>query len=217
MQPVKRTRVKICGITDAEDARLAVAAGADAIGLVFYPPSPRAVTLAQASDICAAVGPFVSVVALVVNASAEQVRQIVEAVPVDILQFHGDESPAFCRQFARPYIKALRMKPGLDISAEAAAYSDARGVLLDAYKAGVPGGTGECFDWSLIPAGLRRAIVLAGGLNPQNIAVAIGQLRPFAVDVSGGVEREPGRKCASRIEQFMQAVQQADQIDRADS
>jgi phosphoribosylanthranilate isomerase len=207
----QRTRVKICGITSPEDAAIAVAAGADAIGLVFYEKSPRAVTLQQAAEIVAVLPPFVTAVGLFVDADAAQVNATLAAVKLGLLQFHGDETAAYCQQFARPYLKALRMKDELNLPAALAAHEQATGWLLDSYRQGVPGGTGETFDWSRVPDGLAEKIVLAGGLSPVNVAVAITQMRPYAVDVSGGVEQAPGRKCADKISAFMAAVRAADQ------
>ena len=199
-------RSKICGITRMEDALAAVEAGADAIGLVFYAKSPRAVTVQQARAIIAGLPPFVTTVGLFVNASACELNETLDAVPLDMLQFHGDETPDECESYQRPYIKALRVKAGDDIASTCATYGGARGILLDTYVEGVPGGTGEAFDWSLIPAGLGKPIILAGGLTPANVGAAIEQVRPYAVDVSGGVEQGKGIKDHSRIRAFMQAV-----------
>ncbi len=192
---------------------MAVSAGADAIGLVFYPPSPRAVSIEEAKTICAAVPAFVSVVALSVDADDILLGRIVSELAVDILQFHGSESLQRCEQFQRPYIKALRMKEGLDLEAEVQKYPSARSVLLDAYRKGVPGGTGECFDWQKIPAPLAGRIILAGGLNPDNVSQAIEQVQPFAVDVSGGVEGLAGVKDTDKIQQFMARVRAADSLE----
>lgn len=199
-------RSKICGITRIEDALAAVEAGVDAIGLVFYAKSPRAVTLQQARAIIAALPPFVTTVGLFVDASRCELGEILDAVPLDLLQFHGDEAPAACEGYHRPYIKALRVKPGDDIAAQVALYQNASGVLLDTYVPGIPGGTGEAFDWSLVPEGLSKPIVLAGGLTAENVAQAIARVRPYAVDVSGGVEIAKGIKDAEKIHSFMQAV-----------
>ena len=199
-------RSKICGITRIEDALLAVDAGADAIGLVFYAKSPRAVTAQQARAIIAQLPPFVTTVGLFVDISRCELNEILELVPLDLLQFHGDESPADCDGFQRPYIKALRVKPGDDIAAQVERYQNASGVLLDTYVPGIPGGTGEAFDWSLVPQGLAKPIILAGGLHAGNVAAAIAQVRPYAVDVSGGVEAQKGIKDAEKIRAFMQAV-----------
>lgn len=206
-----RTRIKICGITRPEDARAAIAAGADAIGLVFYAPSPRAVTIEQATRIVAEVPPFVSVVALCVNELASDVERIIEGVKPDLLQFHGDESSGFCRQFQRPWVKALRVKDDTDVAAACADYAGARGILLDTWQEGVPGGTGKTFDWQMARTALPLPVVLAGGLNADNVAAAISDVRPFAVDVSGGVEMSPGIKDAALIRLFISAVRAADQ------
>jgi phosphoribosylanthranilate isomerase len=202
------TRVKICGITDLADALDAIAAGASALGFVFYKPSPRYVSPQLAADIIRQLPPFVTTVGLFVNASQAEVIQVLEQTGIDLLQFHGDEPEVFCRGFARPYIKAFRVRPGLDVMQQVALYPSARGVLLDAYRPGVPGGTGEVFDWALIPAALAPQVILAGGLNADNVAEAIRQVTPYAVDVSGGVEAAPGRKDRARINAFMAAVQQ---------
>ena len=199
-------RSKICGITRIEDALAAVEAGADAIGLVFYARSPRAVTVQQARAIIAVLPGFVTTVGLFVNASRCELGEILDAVPLDLLQFHGDEPADFCESWHRPYIKALRVKAGDDIAAACNAYPTASGVLLDTYVEGVPGGTGEAFDWSLIPPGLSKPIILAGGLTPANVAEAIARVRPYAVDVSGGVEQGKGIKDHANTHAFMQAV-----------
>ncbi len=204
------TRIKICGITTREDARNAVNCGADAIGLVFYADSPRAITAAQAAEVVAVVPPFVSVVALFVDEPEDGIRRILQQVPVDLLQFHGDESAGFCQQFHRPWIKALRVREGLDIASACAQYSGARGVLLDSWQQGVPGGTGKTFDWDLAGGKMPLPVILAGGLDDCNVGDAIAQLRPQAVDVSGGVEQSPGRKDAAKIERFIAAVRAAD-------
>lgn len=208
-----RTRVKICGITRVEDMRAAVAAGADAIGLVFYPPSPRAVTAEQAADIVAQTPAFVTTVGLFVDPTVEQVKGVLEQVHLDMLQFHGDEEEAFCCSFQRPFIKAIRMREGTDLVAEMKRWQRARGILVDAFVEGVPGGTGVAFDWSLLPQASVVPLILAGGLTPDNITRAIEQARPFAVDVSGGVEQKDasgkslgGIKSADAIEQFMRGV-----------
>jgi len=204
-------RSKICGITRIEDALAAVAAGADAIGLVFYAKSPRAVNVQQARAIIAALPPFVTSVGLFVNASRCELGEILDAVPLDLLQFHGDESAADCEGYHRPYIKALRVKAGDDIAAACLAYPRASGMLLDTYVEGVPGGTGEAFDWSLVPQGLSKPIILAGGLTPDNVAAAIARVRPYAVDVSGGGEQGKGIKDPAKIQAFMQAVRRSNE------
>lgn len=200
------TRIKICGITCHEDAVAAVAAGADALGFVFYEPSPRYVDPARAADIISALPPFVTTVGLFVDAADEQVEAIIGQTGLDLLQFHGKESEARCSRFGRPYIKALRVRPELDLEKLASEYPSARGLLLDAYRPGVPGGTGEVFDWDLIPPALARRIVLAGGLTAENVTRAISQVRPYAVDVSGGVEVTPGRKSPEKMQAFTAAV-----------
>lgn len=207
-----RTRIKICGITRPEDARAAVRLGADALGLVFYPPSSRAVNLAQARAIAAEVPPFVTLVALLVNAGADQVREVASELPVGLLQFHGDETPEYCAQFQRPWIKAIRCHPDVDLAKESRRYSGARGVLLDAWQEGVPGGTGKTFDWRLVPDDLGAPLVLAGGLRPENVGSAVQSLCPFAVDVSGGVESGRGIKDATAIQRFIAAVRAADEL-----
>ncbi|MDA7088364.1 phosphoribosylanthranilate isomerase [Pseudomonas sp. SA3-5] len=202
-------RCKICGITRVEDALAAVEAGADALGLVFYAKSPRAVTVPQAQAILAALPPFVTTVGLFVDTPRSELDAILDAVPLDLLQFHGDEPPAACEGFRRPYIKALRVKPGDDIAAQIALYASAAGVLLDTFVPGVPGGTGEAFDWSLVPRGLHVPIILAGGLTPGNVRAAIEQVQPYAVDVSGGVEASKGVKDRAKIHAFVRAVRSA--------
>lgn len=199
-----RVRVKICGITSVEDGLLAVNAGADAIGLVFYPPSSRNIDdLGLAREITLAAGSFVSVVGLFVDPEAAFVNKVLNAVPLHVLQFHGDENAAFCEQFKRPYMKALRMKEGLNVHTQAAEHSGACAILLDAYKKGVPGGTGESFDWNRVPHTLSKPLVLAGGLTPDNVSVAAAVTRPYAVDVSGGVEASPGIKDKAKVTAFI--------------
>ncbi len=200
------TRVKICGITVPEDGLEAARLGADAIGMVFYAKSPRAVDAEQAAKIVAALPPFVTTVGLFVNASVEEVSGVLAEVSLDLLQFHGDESPEYCVQFGRPYIKAIRMREGVDLSAELQRYSSGRGLLLDTYTPGVPGGTGESFDWDRVPENLASQIILAGGLTPDNVGEAIKQVRPYAVDVSGGVEASKGKKDAAKVAAFMGEV-----------
>ncbi len=199
-------RVKICGITSVDDALVAVKAGADAIGLVFYEPSPRCVNIEQAEAIARAVGPLVTVVALFVNASSDVIENILKRVPIHVIQFHGDEPAEFCEQFSRPYMKALRMREDLDVHAAIAHFDSALGILLDAYTPGVPGGTGETFDWQRVPKDSSRAIILAGGLTPENIRRAVAETSIYGVDVSGGVERAPGIKEAQKIESFVRAA-----------
>ena len=205
-----RTRIKICGITRLADAHVATAAGADAIGFVFYPPSPRAVSAGPAGAIARALPPFVTAVGLFVDAPADEVRRVIAAVPLSLLQFHGDEPDDYCRQFGVPYLKAVRVRPETDLLQYAARYAGACGLLLDAWRAGVPGGTGAVFDWDLIPDGMNGRIVLSGGLDANNVADGIGRVRPWAVDVSSGVEAAPGIKDPLRIGQFIAAVRGAD-------
>jgi len=202
-------RSKICGITRVDDALTAAKAGADAIGLVFYAKSPRAVDVRQAREIVAALPPFVTTVGLFVNASRCEINEILDAVPLDMLQFHGDETPAQCEGFHPPWFKALRVGNGEDIEAQVARYANASGILLDTFVAGVPGGTGERFDWSLIPAALAKPLILAGGLTAENVQQAIAQVRPYAVDVSGGVEASKGVKDASKVMAFVGRVRSA--------
>lgn len=199
-----RTRIKICGITSVRDAVAVSAAGADAIGLVFYPPSPRHLDdLDLARAIALAAGPLVTVVGLFVNPQPGELARVLANVPINLIQFHGDETPAFCEQAGRPYLKALRMKPGVDIAALANTYTGARGILLDAYRKGVPGGTGETFNWESIPHNINKPLVLAGGLTEHNVIRAISLVKPWAVDVSGGVEQSPGVKSASQVNNFI--------------
>lgn len=205
-----RTRIKICGITRIEDGLAAVRLGADAVGLVFYAPSPRAVTPAQARAIVDALPPFVTTVGLFVNAEASEVRDVLAAVPLQLLQFHGDETPQFCSGFDRPFLKALRVRAGVDLLQCALDFRQARGLLLDAFVEGLRGGTGATFDWSLIPRQLPLPVVLSGGLEPGNIEAAVRAVRPWAVDVSSGVESAKGIKDAVKIEQFINGVRNAD-------
>ncbi|MFN9527394.1 MAG: phosphoribosylanthranilate isomerase [Pseudomonadaceae bacterium] len=202
-------RSKICGITRIEDALAAVEAGADAIGLVFYGKSPRAVSIEQAAAILQALPPFVTSVGLFVDMPRDELQQLLQRLPLDLLQFHGDESPADCEGHGRPYIKALRIRPGEDVAAAMAPYAGAQGILLDTFVEGVPGGTGASFDWSLVPEDAAKPIILAGGLDAGNVATAIRQVRPHAVDVSGGVEASKGIKDAGKIRAFVRAVRDA--------
>lgn len=201
-----RTRVKICGITSLEDAMLSVDAGADAIGLVFYEPSPRHVEVSQAAKIASVIPAFVTKTALFVNPKVEYVEQVLESVDIDLIQFHGDEPASFCKQFNKPFIKAVRMQEDTNLEALANDFSGARGLLLDAYVAGVPGGTGEKFNWEWIPKELSLPIILAGGLTSDNVKLAIQKASPWAVDVSGGLEASKGIKSPQKIKQFMQQV-----------
>lgn len=203
---MSRTRVKICGITRPGDGRCAAALGADAIGLVFFKNSPRHVSAARAGEIAAALDPFVTVVGLFVNAAPADIEQVLGNVPLSLLQFHGQESNEDCNRFGLPFIKSIAMRPGIQIPERMAAYPDARGFLLDAWQPQIHGGGGEPFDWQQIPADLQSPFILAGGLDPENVARAIRQLRPYAVDVSSGVESAPGIKSADKISAFMNGV-----------
>lgn len=201
-----RTRVKICGIRRREDALAAIEAGADALGFVFHPRSPRAVTAEAAAALVRALPPFVAKVGLFVNAPEARVRSVLEEVPLDLLQFHGEESPDWCARIGRPWMKAVRMAPGIDLVArmEELAAAGASAVLVDAWHPAVAGGTGETFDWDRIPARRPLPLVLAGGLTPENVAEAIRRVRPYAVDVSSGVERRRGVKDPERIRAFLE-------------
>lgn len=203
---VTRTRCKICGITNIDDALLAIDAGADALGFVFYDKSPRYVSPEEAATICAQLPPFVTRVGLFVDHSAELVTEISKRVELDLLQFHGDESPEFCKQFDRPYIKAVRVRADSDFAEAQARYTESQALLVDTYRVGVPGGTGEAFDWGLLPAERSLPLILAGGLNPDNVRRAIATVSPYAVDVSGGVEREKGKKDGQKVLKFLEEV-----------
>ena len=203
-----RTRIKICGLTREEDVRAAVSAGADAIGFVFYPPSPRFVSFERAAELARLIPPFVTTVGLFVNAGRDYVENALEAVPLQVLQFHGDETETDCVGFGLPYIKAGRMRPGLDLLKYAASFPCAQGLLLDAFVEGYGGG-GETFDWSLIPSGLPLPLILSGGLHAGNVAEAVRCVQPWAVDVSSGVEAAKGIKDADRITEFVAGVQNA--------
>lgn len=196
-------RVKICGITRVQDLHAACAAGADALGFVFYEKSPRNLSIEAAAGLVRALPPFVQSVGLFVNADPALIRRVLDAVPLDLLQFHGDETAADCVRHGRPYIKAIRVTADTDLLKCAADFDTARGLLLDAYVAGVPGGTGECFDWKLIPSTLPTPVVLSGGLTSANVVAAVQQVRPWAVDVSSGVEVSKGIKDAHKIAQFI--------------
>jgi phosphoribosylanthranilate isomerase len=204
------TRIKICGITRIEDGLAAARAGADAVGLVFAEKSPRRISVDQARAIAAALPPFVTTVALFVNADAQAVWQVIELVRPDCLQFHGEETPEYCTAFGLPWLKAARVRPGVDLLQFATRYGGAQGMLLDAYSPAAHGGTGERFDWGLIPADMPRPVVLAGGLTPANVGEAVGVARPWAVDVSSGVEAAPGIKDAEKIAAFVKEVKDAD-------
>jgi phosphoribosylanthranilate isomerase len=210
MSPRITTRIKICGITCPKDAEQAAKLGADAIGLVFYGPSPRNVDIEQACAVLDVLPPFVTTVGLFVDATADVINGVLEKVNLDLLQFHGDESPEFCDGFERPWIKAIRMAEGVDLHAEAERYAQSWGLLLDAYHPALPGGTGASFEWSRVPHDLQTSVVLAGGLTPENVGEAIRTVRPYAVDVSGGVESEKGIKDWGKMADFIAAVRAAD-------
>lgn len=198
-------RIKVCGLTRAEDVQAAVAAGVDAIGLVFYPESPRHLTIAQAVTLCREIPPFVTIVGLFVNASRAEVHRVVESVPLNLLQFHGDETVDQCEGFGLPYLRAARVRPGVDLLEFASQFPSARALLLDTWTPAY-GGSGESFDWSLVPASCPLPVILSGGLTPDNVAEAIRQVRPVAVDVSSGVESAKGIKDAAKIRAFVSAV-----------
>jgi phosphoribosylanthranilate isomerase len=209
-----RTRVKICGITSVGDGLAAARHGADAIGLIFYPPSPRLVTLERAREIAASLPAFVARVAVFVNPAAADVEAVIRACRPDLIQFHGEEAADFCRSFGVPYLRALRVRPGVDLLESLSLFGDAAGWLLDAYRQELYGGTGEAFDWELIPRSLPRPLILSGGLDAANVGEAIRRVRPWAVDVSSGVEAAKGVKDERRIAEFMEAVRSADQESR---
>lgn len=204
-----KTRIKMCGLTRPQDMQAAVDAGADAVGLVFYPPSPRHVGLEQAAALARQVPPFVTLVGLFVNADPAQVQASLAALPIHLLQFHGDEDDAYCRQFGRPFIKAARVRPGIDLLQCIASYPSAQAILLDAFVEGYGGG-GKVFDWSLIPASPEKPIILSGGLDAHNVGDAVRRVRPAAVDVSSGIEAGKGIKDAEKIRDFVAAVRCAD-------
>ena len=209
---MQRTRIKICGITRAQDLDAAVRAGADAIGFVFYPPSPRCLPPGAAAALARRVPPFVVRVGLFVNAEPSNVRATLASVPIDLLQFHGDEDAAYCEQFGLPYLKAARVKPNGtrdDLLEFARAFPTAQGLLLDAWVEAY-GGAGQSFDWSVIPAELPLPMILSGGLHAGNVAEAVVKSRPWAVDVSSGVELTKGIKDVDKIAAFMAAVRKAD-------
>lgn len=205
-----RTRIKICGLTRETDVDAAVDAGADAIGFVFYPPSPRSITPARAAELAQRIPPFIDVVGLFVNETADAVRATCAAVPINLLQFHGDEDAAYCGQFDRPWLRAARVRPGFDLVEFARSFSAARGLLLDAFVDGYGGG-GHVFDWTLIPPDLPGHLVLSGGLHANNVGDAIRRVRPQAVDVSSGVEMSKGIKDHQKIAAFVAAVRKADE------
>ena len=209
-----RTRIKICGITREQDVFAAADAGADALGFVFHAPSPRHLDVAAATGLMATVPAFVTTVALFVDADPELVETVIEHTPVDVLQFHGDEPVDYCRNFGRPYIKAVRMQKETELPELAAKYQDAQALLVDSYSPTVAGGSGETFDWAHIPPGIDMPLVLAGGLDPKNVSTAIQQVRPYAVDVSSGVEQDKGIKDAAKLAAFIEAVRVSDESIR---
>lgn len=209
----QRTRVKICGFTQTDDALCAARLGVDAVGLVFYPRSPRSVNIEQARGIVSVLPPFVTTVALFVDEKPERIHEVLAQVRVDMLQFHGDESPGFCRAFGVPYLKAVRMREGIDVAAMAEKYDDASGLLLDAYHPGTKGGTGSRFDWNRIPRHCVLPVILAGGLAPGNAAEAIREVQPYALDVSSGVESGKGIKDAEKMASFLREVHKCECTD----
>ena len=202
------TRIKMCGITRPQDMQAAVDAGADAVGLVFYPHSPRFVSTEQAARLAQFVPPFVTIVGLFVNAEAQFVREILATVPIHLLQFHGDEDDVYCRQFDRPFIKAVRVKPGMELYEAIASFPSAQAILLDAFVDGYGGG-GKIFDWTLIPDQPGKPIILSGGLDADNVTAAVRRVRPAAVDVSSGIEVAKGIKDAAKMQAFVTAVRGA--------
>jgi phosphoribosylanthranilate isomerase len=204
------TAIKICGITREQDALAAARCGANAIGMVFYAQSPRHVTPARAAQLMLALPPFVMSVGLFVDAAAEEVKKTIATARVDLLQFHGNEPPVYCRQFDVPYLKAVRVRAGLDLLQYARDYHDAKALLLDAFVEGTHGGTGTTFDWALIPANIPLPVVLSGGLTPENVTSAIRAVKPWAVDVSSGVEQAKGIKDAAKVAAFVTGVRNAD-------
>lgn len=210
MTRITRTRIKICGLTREQDVLVVAHSGADALGLVFYEKSPRHVSVQQAEKLARTVPPFVTLVGLFVNPSVDYVREVLAKVSLDMLQFHGEETPEFCRQFGKPYLKAIRVKAGVDLIQCASRYAGAQGLLLDAFVEGTQGGTGESFDWALIPHDLPLPVILSGGLHAGNVAAAIRLVRPYAVDVSSGVEAAKGIKDAAKIAAFINEVKRAD-------
>ena len=207
---MSRTRIKICGLRDPAHARLAAGEGADAIGLVFHKPSPRYIEAREAAKLAAVLPPFVSAVGLFVNLPAEQVHAILQEVPLDLLQFQGDETPEYCVQFHRPFVRAVKVGPGVDLLEYADRFSRAKALLLDADVPGVPGGSGQAFDWSDIPRDVPLPLILAGGLTARNVARAVREVKPWAVDVSSGVESARGVKDPAKIVEFIRSVRSED-------
>ena len=210
MNKSARVRVKICGITRPGDAIIAAQLGADAIGLVFYPQSPRAVTIETAAEIVSVLPPFVTKVGLFVNARPDEINKVINSVMLDALQFHGDENPEQCHGFSRPFFKAVRMQDNVDLKKIAERFQKASALILDTFVEGMQGGTGKTFDWSKIPGDIGKPLILAGGLTAENVKMAIKQVKPYAVDVSGGVELDKGIKDAGKIAEFIKEVRNAE-------
>lgn len=211
-----RTRVKICGVTRPEDAAMAADLGADAVGLNFWPPGSRCIDAGRAGEIVAALPPMVTPIGVFVDPRQSEVERVLARAGLSVLQFHGDESPSECERYGLPYIKAIRVRGGEDWAEIEARYAGARAFLVDSYRRGLPGGTGSVFDWSLVPLDRDRALVLAGGLKAGNVAQAVRAVRPYAVDVCGGVEESPGRKSPALVGAFIQAVIHANPRERAE-
>ncbi len=208
--PNSRTRIKLCGITRPQDAEYAATLGVDAIGLMFYAKSPRAINIEQAQAICALLPPFVSVVGVFVDATATEIADTVGQVPLDVVQLHGHETPAACAQVPCPYYKAIGVQDMPQLTRQAAQYPQAKALLLDRFDPEKFGGTGQTFDWSQIPNTIKQPLILAGGLNPDNVIQAIQRVQPYAVDVSGGIEAAPGIKEPAKMAAFVAAVKRAD-------
>lgn len=208
---LSRTRVKICGITSAKDAQIAIRFGADALGFIFYEPSKRYIDPIRVAEIVAVLPPFVNTVAVVVDLELEELKRIIRLSGVDYIQFHGSEDPLMCRDVGLPYLKAVRVKPDTDIAAMADRYEDAKGLLLDTFVTDLPGGTGHSFDWSSIPKSMNMPLFLAGGLNSENVHDALVQVRPYGVDISSGVEKSPGIKDPNKVKRFIASVRAADE------
>jgi phosphoribosylanthranilate isomerase len=206
----QRTRTKICGIREEAHALVAARAGADAVGFVFHAPSPRAIEAERAASIARALPPFVEAVGLFVNMPADAVRSVLKRVPLTTLQFHGDEDPGYCEQFGMPWLRAVRVGPATDLLEYARAFSGAKALLLDAHAPGEFGGSGATFDWALVPREMPLPVILSGGLTAANVGEAIRAVRPWAVDVSSGVESSRGFKDAALIEEFLRSVRDAD-------
>lgn len=212
--PRQRTRVKICGLTRPADAVSAVRLGADALGLVFYPPSPRSVSIERACEVLAVLPPFVTVVGLFVDEAPARVQEVLSQVRIDLMQFHGDEEPDYCLSFGKPYIKAIRMRAATDLALESRRYAGAQALLLDAYHPVAKGGTGMAFEWNWAATVADARVILAGGLTPHNVRSALASVRPYAVDVSSGVEADKGVKDSAKMAAFLKEVYQFDHAER---